>query len=95
MLMDMEGVETYEQKIDYYAESLNQIKQKVKDIDQTVGDDEDQDDDYMSQSLMQQEDEMGGYQGEYQEVIHEMSRLCSIISHNNKTDNKDKKITLK
>lgn len=52
MLMDMQGVENYEQPIDYGA-ALNKIQEKVKTIDQTAVQDEDGDidDDYLTQII--------------------------------------------
>ena len=32
------------------------------------------------------------YVTEYEDIINIMSRLCSVISHNSKTENKDKKV---
>lgn len=37
---------------------------------------------------------MSGYAAEYQDVINEMSRICSIVSHNAKTDDKSLKIAI-
>lgn len=34
------------------------------------------------------------YQIEYSEVINIMSRLCSIIANNSKTETKDKKVKI-
>jgi hypothetical protein len=37
---------------------------------------------------------MGGYVAEYQEVINEMSKICQIIKHNEKTEDKSMKIQI-
>lgn len=34
------------------------------------------------------------YIAEYQEVINQMSRLCSIIAQNQRTENKEKKVKI-
>jgi len=39
--------------------------------------------------------EMQGYNAEYFEVISEMSRICSIISNNNKLEEKKEKLLIK
>lgn len=51
-------------------------------------DQDDMDDQYLNDKIQQEE---SGYQAEYYDVINEMSKLCSIISFNNKSENKDKK----
>ena len=38
------------------------------------------------------DNESCAYVTEYEDVINIMSRLCSVISHNSKTENKDKKV---
>lgn len=97
MLIDMEGVESYEQHIDYYGEALQKIQEKVADIDQNKKRDQNvndlEEDDYLTEQIMKNQDgnlgeEGEGYLAEYNEIISEMSRLCSIISHNNKAENK-------
>eukprot|EP00347_Sterkiella_histriomuscorum_P012834 403367048 len=93
MQLDMQGVESYEQQIDY-GQALEKIQRKVQKIDQeeskqTSNNLDDIDDEYLSQNI--QEDQMNGYAAEYYEVINEMSRFCSIISKNQKSDIKDKK----
>ena len=95
----MEGIEQYEQQIDYFEE-LKKVEDKIakqgptppkqdaKSKKKAKADEDGLDDEYlMEDNIDQIEREMSQeaqseenlYVSEYQEVINQMSRLCSII----------------
>jgi len=100
MIQDMEGIEQYEQQIDYFEE-LKKVEDRVAkqgpravpkrdDKKRQQSNEEDGlDDGYlMEDDIDQMEGELAQdskasaenpYVTEYQEVINQMSRLCSII----------------
>lgn len=95
MMKDLEGVESYEQGIDYYS-ALKNIEEKVANSNQTQEEykDDIEDDDYLMDNIVEMENTKTPYELEYADVISEMSKLCLIMSQNSKTEVKDKKIKI-
>ncbi len=99
MMQDMQGIEQYEQD-SQYQNVLKKIDEKVKNIKQDRIESEPSpedglDDEYLMQNIEGDlEQQESGYQAEYFEVINEISRLCQIITHNSKTENKEKKLKI-
>jgi flavin-binding protein dodecin len=100
MLRDMQGIEEYEQQVDYF-EALKRVEDKVASLgasERESGVEQAIDDaleaEYLMENIAADEvaEEQAGYVAEYQQVISQMSRLCAVIASNNKTDAKDKKV---
>lgn len=77
MIKDLEGVESYEQGIDYYS-SLKNIQDKVLETDQTeqAYNDDIEDNAYLMENIEEQESSKTPYELEYNDVISEMSKVC-------------------
>lgn len=122
MMQDMQGIEEYEQQVDYFEE-LKKVESKVasqgasgaaahqkkpKTLTQDIEDG--LEDEYLMQNIIwapsqtatshsqDNDSKLGGetnpYSEEYQDVINQMSRLCSVIALNNRTEVKDKKVKI-
>jgi len=99
MLRDMQGIEEYEQQVDYF-EALKRVEEKVAStsgqpvsaVEQAI--DDALEAEYLMENIEAEEvpEEQVGYVAEYQQVINQMSRLCAVIASNNKTEAKDKKV---
>lgn len=100
MLRDMQGIEEYEQQVDYF-EALKRVEDKVantktseptKNVETAI--DDALEAEYLMENIAAEEapEEQTGYVAEYQQVISQMSRLCAVIASNNKTEAKDKKV---
>ena len=96
MLRDMQGIEEYEQQVDYF-EALKRVEERVASTASEAADvtiDDALEAEYLMENIAAEEapEEQTGYVAEYQQVISQMSRLCAVIASNNKTEAKDKKV---